>query len=119
MPQRVLQRVEHLRQLEAEELLGVEERNPVAAIEPADFPQAEFPQAVHFDLRAVDVAGQPGERLADLGIGIDLEMVELFPDQPVEVLGFGRHPPRAELPGDLELGGGEGWVVHSSTFVCT
>src|SRR6266446_10914560 len=54
---RVLERVEQLGELEAEELLRIEPGDAVAAIELAELSNGQLPQFMQVDIRAVEVSG--------------------------------------------------------------
>ena len=58
LAQRVLQRVEHLGELEAQEALGVEERDAVAARRGGELAQGHLPEAVHRGVAGVHVRGE-------------------------------------------------------------
>src|SRR5437660_1673721 len=58
---RVLERVEQLGQLKAEELLGVEPGDSVASIKLAHLAYGQFPKFVQVDIGAIEMSGQTGE----------------------------------------------------------
>ncbi len=81
LAQRVLQRVEDLGELEAEEPLGVEARHAVARVEIREFAQGHFPQLVRRGVAGVQVGGEVGHAAAEFGLRVDREVPQLLVDE--------------------------------------
>ena len=78
LARRVLEVVENLGQLEREEFLRVEEREPVGAREPAEFAQRDLPKFGQIVGGVVKSLSESEQWHADGRRGIDVEMRELF-----------------------------------------
>ena len=61
MAKGILQGIQQFCQLEAEEFLGVEIGDAIAAIEGTELRCGKIPQLVQFDIGAVDVLGQAAQ----------------------------------------------------------
>ena len=84
LAQRVLQRVEQLGELEAEEALRVPERDPVAPVQAREPFDRRVPEPVHALVRAVHVAGDLGELAAERARRVEREVRELLAHELVD-----------------------------------
>jgi hypothetical protein len=98
LAQRVLQRVEDLRELEAQEPLRVEAGDPVALLEAGQFAQADLPELVRGDVRRVQVGRERAEPAPVVRLWVDREMPQLLIDEGGEVGCAGGVTARTELP---------------------
>jgi hypothetical protein len=81
LAQRVLQRVEDLRELEAQEALRVEPCDAVALVERGQLAHRNLPELMRRGVARVEVAREFAEAAAELGLRVDREMPQLLFDE--------------------------------------
>ena len=109
LAQRVLQRVEDLGELEAEEALGVEARDAVGTVEVGQFAQRHVPQLVGCGVAIVEMRDELGHAAAKLGRRVDRKMPQLLVDQLRDGRGAGGVATRAQFADAREIGR---WGIH-------
>ena len=76
----------------------------VAPVQRAKLPHGQFPEMMQLDVRAVNMPGEPAQRAARLGTGIDGEVRELLGHEAIDVVRRGSTAARTEATGKLEFG---------------